>query len=324
MIKSRSAWFFSASNPKMLFGGFEGESKREMYELLPKDYYPATFFIKAKEPFQEVLKKVNLHSFSYPFIVKPDVGMEGILFRKIENEQHLETYHANMPYDYLVQEFVNYPLEIALFYIRYPQERSGIITGLIFKKFPIIQGDGSSTVKEILNNHPTNIKEELSKLSPSDLNKVLERNEIFYLSFIGNRYHGASFHDLSALIDERLLRIFDNLSLSNQFYYGRYDIKCLSIEDLKKGINFSILEFNGAGSIPNHIYTNKFSLFQAYKEIIKHWKALYEISSYNHKSGVKYWSLLKGAQYLYNAKRYFRFLKKCESLIILKNETSKK
>lgn len=319
MLKSRSTWFFSTSNPKLSFGGFEGESKKEMYDLLPKNYYPKTIYINPGETLQNVIDKINNNSFSYPFIAKPDVGMEGILFRKIENRQHLETYHTSVPANYLIQKFVNYRLEIGLFYIRHPQNNSGTITGLFSKKFPVIGGDGVSTIKEILEDKQPEIKEELSKLNEKQLGKVLGKDEILNLSFIGNRYHGATFHDLSGLIDERLLKIFDNISLGSQFYYGRYDIKCSSIEDLKNGINFSILEFNGSGSIPNHIYTGKFSLLQAYKEIIKHWKALYEISSYNHKAGIRYWSLLKGARYLYNAKKHFRFLREYDASVVLKS-----
>ena len=37
----------------------------------------------------EVKKKIAEAGFMYPFIVKPDVGMKGILFRKIDNEEQL-------------------------------------------------------------------------------------------------------------------------------------------------------------------------------------------------------------------------------------------
>ncbi len=137
--------------------------------------------------------------------------------------------------------------------------------------------------------------------------KYLSKDETKNLSFIGNRYHGAVFHDLSQHIDEELWRLFDQISHYGGFFYGRYDIKCSSIEDLKKRINFSILEFNGAGSIPNHIYAGKYSLMQAYKEIARHWKVLYQISSYNHKTGIQYWKVFKGARYLPPPKSIFVF-----------------
>ncbi|MGN6531896.1 MAG: hypothetical protein ACTHK0_09110, partial [Ginsengibacter sp.] len=167
------------------------------------------------------------------------------------------------------------------------------------------------------NNSPSNFiqKYSVNKLSSEKLKKILAKDEDFYLSFVGNRYHGTTFHDLSCLIDYELLHLFDNISLNNDFYYGRYDIKCKSIEDLKKGKNFSILEFNGAGSIPNHIYTQKYHLSEAYKEILEHWKALYEISNYNHKNGIPYWGFSKGLIFLIQAKKHFRSLKKCDEKI---------
>jgi hypothetical protein len=320
ILKSRAVWFFSTSNPTLTFGGFEGEGKKEMYNLLPEKYFPKTIYISPKQPIQEVLKEMQAASFSYPFIVKPDVGMAGILFRKIDNQQHLETYHRNMPVEYIIQEFVDYPIEIGVFYYRHPKNNSGVITALFSKKFPSIIGDGFSTIKEILEKDQPEIIEELLKLDSSELNKVPQKDEVINLSFIGNRYHGATFNDLSAHIDEELLQFFDKISNSTRFYYGRYDIKCSSIEELKQGINFSILEFNGAGSIPNHIYTGKYSMLQAYKQIAKHWKALYEISSFNHVKGLAYWNVINGAIYLRQARKHFRFLKKCDNKLVLKRE----
>ena len=34
-LRARSPWFFTAANPTLTFGGYEGESKMEMYSLLP-------------------------------------------------------------------------------------------------------------------------------------------------------------------------------------------------------------------------------------------------------------------------------------------------
>lgn len=263
---------------------------------------------------------MNTSKFSYPVIVKPDVGMEGILFRKISHEHQLETYHRSMPVDYLLQEFIDQPMEIGLFYFRHPQSDHGKISALFEKKFPSVTGDGVSTIKELLQKANLGKAEDFLHLNDSSFDIVPEKNKSFNLSSVGNRYHGATFHDLSDLIDEELLQMFDEISHRTSFYYGRYDIKCSSIEELKKGKNFSILEFNGAGSIPNHIYTGKYSMQQAYKEIAEHWKMLYQISAYNHASGLSYWSFLKGARYLRKAKKHFRFLRKYNKQLIAKGE----
>jgi hypothetical protein len=49
-----------------------------------------------------------------------------------------------------------------------------------------------------------------------------------------------------------------------EFYYGRLDIMFTSWEDLAQGLNFSIVEVNGAGSEPTHIYDPKHSIFFAW------------------------------------------------------------
>jgi hypothetical protein len=213
-------------------------------------------------------------------------------------------------------------LEIGLFYYRHPEEKSGAISALFEKRYPCIKGDGISTIRQIAQKQNKSITEELLKMDDVELDRVLNKDEIFHLSFVGNRYHGATFHDLSDQIDEKLLRIFDEISHQGLFYYGRYDIKCNSIDDLKEGKNFSILEFNGAGSIPNHIYTGKYSMQQAYKEIAKHWEILYHISRYNNRHGLPYWNVIKGTRFLANAKLHFRFLRKCDKKLVLKSSST--
>jgi hypothetical protein len=68
------------------------------------------------------------------------------------------------------------------------------------------------------------------------------------------------------------------------FFYGRLDIMYTDWEDLCNGKNYSIVELNGAGSEPTHMYDPKHSIFFAWREIIKHWKILYHISNWNHEN----------------------------------------
>ena len=313
-IKSRSVWFFSSSSPTITFGGFEGESKREMYDQLPPDSFPKTIYILHDLPFEEVKKKVFCDAgFIYPFIVKPDVGMKGILFRKIENEDQFQKYHSRIPVEYIVQDLVEMPVEVSVFYYRHPAEMKGTISGFIQKELLEVYGDGKSTLWELILKHPRAKfrLEEMKHRHEHRLDRVLPAGQHCYLSYAGNHNRGARFINLHDQIDDQLLAVFDSIShYTDKFYYGRYDIKCHSIDDLKAGKNYCILEFNGSGAEPNHIYDANMSIWKAYKEILKHWKALYEISKYNHKNGTPYWSYSKGRNYLREAKRHFRMLEK--------------
>ena len=248
MLKSRSVWFFTPSNPKITFGGLDGEPKKEMYELLPKSYYPKTINVLHEEDFRQVVQKIENSGFEYPFIVKPDIGCQGILFRKIDQESQLQNYHQNAPVEYLIQEFVTYHMEVSVFYIRHPKNKKGKVTGFLHKIPMQVVGDGVSTLEQLIHQHPKAKKriQELFEKHKSQWNQVIEKGEKYMLSYAANHNRGAHFVDLKEHIDDELVSIFDEISNSiDDFYYGRYDIICNSIEDLKQKKNFSILEYNG-------------------------------------------------------------------------------
>jgi hypothetical protein len=316
-LRSGSLWFFTPSNPTLTFGGFEGEGKREMYDLLPEGSFPKTIYIQPRQDFEEVLKMVLSNGFTYPFIVKPDVGMKGLLFRKIDNENELRGYHSRMPVEYIVQELVEYPLEVSIFYYRYPDQEKGVISGFIQKELMDVIGNGRNTLWELIQNHPKakHRLEEMRVKHGESLQTVIPNTQRYILTYAANLNRGAKFTNLSAFINDDLLDLFDPISHIARFYYGRYDIKCESIEDLKQGKNFTILEFNGSGAEPNHVYHSGFSLFQAYSVFLHHWKVLYRISRYNHKQGHHYWPFKKGLLFLREAKKHLQMLEKYDTEI---------
>jgi hypothetical protein len=312
-IRSWSFWFFSSSNPSIQFGGFIGEGKKEMYDQLPPHLVPRTIFVMHDWPFEEVRQKLELAGFTYPFIVKPDVGMKGILFRKIENEEQLAKYHEKIPVEYIIQDLVELPVEVSVFYYRYPPDQRGVVSGFIHKELLQVKGDGVSTLQQLIGKHPRAKfrMEEMQHRHGHRFDRVIHKDEIFYLSYAGNHNRGAHFTNLHNEIDEGLHKVFDELShYTNNFFYGRYDIKTTSIEDLKLGKNFYILEFNGSGAEPNHIYDCNMSIWKAYRTILQHWKALYRISRYNHKNGTPYWTYREGRRFFVQSKRHFRLLQK--------------
>ncbi len=312
MIKSRAVWFFTPSNPTITFGGFEGEGKKEMYDQLPPHTVPKTLFVKHDLPFEAVADLVKEAGYQYPFIVKPDVGMKGILFRKLDSEEQFRKYHIHIPVEYIVQELVDLPVEVSVFYYRHPTQQKGTVSGFIYKELLHVVGDGQSTLEAlVLNHHRAKYRyEEMKHRHGHRFDRVIEKDHIFYLSYAGNHNRGARFTNLKDEIDEALHTVFDELShYSKHFYYGRYDIKTTSIADLKAGKNFMILEYNGCGAEPNHIYDCNMKLFDAYREILRHWKALYEISEWNNRQGFTYWSFRKGYDFLRQSNRHFKLLK---------------
>lgn len=318
IIKSRAVWFFTSSNPKITFGGMEGEPKKEMYDLLPKAFYPNTFNILPGEDFNLVLKRIHENNIEYPFIVKPEVSSQGVLLRKIDNEEMLKSYHSKMPWEYMIQSLVEFPMEVSVFYIRHPNQSKGTVTGFLHKVPLHVIGNGKDSLETLLQKHPKGQKrlEELSSKHAENWNRVLPIGEKYMLSYAANHNRGAQFIDLKNQIDEKLVSIFDKISNDiNDFFYGRYDIMCESVDDLKQSKNFTILEFNGCGAEPNHFYDTGYTLFGAYREILKHWKALYEISKYNRSIGIAPWSFQDGKKFIVNARALFLEMKRVDNTI---------
>ena len=296
----------------------DGEPKREMYDLLPKHLYPATFNVLPGEDFDSLKTNLQESGITYPLIVKPEVACQGILFRKIDTEAELQNYHAKIPVEYIVQALVSYPMEVSVFYIRHPQQKKGTITGFLHKIPLQVTGNGNDTLQQLIMEHPKAQKRlgEMFSKHKENLKTILPAGEKYMLSYAANHNRGAHFIDLKAHIDDKLVAIFDEISLGiNDFFYGRYDIMCSNVEDFKNGKNFTILEYNGCGAEPNHFYDTGYTLMGAYKEILKHWKALYQICKYNSEQGIKPWPFQKGRKFLAQIKTHFKLIRQADANI---------
>jgi hypothetical protein len=312
--RARSLWFFTASNPTLTFGGFDGETKKEMYDQLPRESYPKTFYIKHGAPISE-LEKIMTNELSFPVAVKPDAGRMGLMFRKIASFGELYDYHRLMTVDYILQEFVDYPLEVSVFYHRFPGAAKGKITGFVKKECLSVTGDGKSTLLQLIESYSRVRfrRDEMKIKHAKNLDTIIPDGEAYILSHALNLSRGGQLISLEHEKDDRLLSVFDKLSHhAYYFYFGRYDIKCASVEDLKNGENFKILEFNGGGAEPHHVYGNDNTLLQAWKILIHHWYVMFVISRKNNKNGFHYWSFKKGYAHFKKAGEYFKTLKKLD------------
>ncbi len=316
MLRSGSVWFFTPSNPKITFGGLDGEPKKELYDLLPVELYPTTFNALPQQDFETVKDDLAKSGIGYPLIVKPEIGAQGILFRKIDDEEALRKYHSRVPVEYIIQRMIHYPMEVSVFHIRYPWESKGFVTGFLHKIPLQVTGDGIHTLEQLVQQHPKGGKRtgEMHSKHKDRWNEIIPAGEKYMLSYAANHNRGAHFVDLKEHIDEKLVVIFDRISKHvNDFYYGRYDIMCTNVEDLKNGKNFTILEYNGCGAEPNHFYDTGYTLLGAYKEILKHWRALYIICRYNRKHGVKAWPYQKGRKFLKQTNEHFSMMRAADA-----------
>jgi hypothetical protein len=311
-IKARSLGFFSASNPTIQNGGFAMESKNQIYNIIPKKYIPKTLFFQVNSSFEYVQDTIQKSKFEFPFIVKPDIGLQGLRVEKITSWQELKRYFEKANFDFLVQEFVPFPQEIGLFYIKYPDQEKGFITGIVYKEFLIVTGNGKSTIRQLIEKNPRYLLQiyTLEAKFGNQLDNILPLGEKLNLVPFGNHVRGCKFIDVSHWVNEKLTHTFNGICAQiPQFYYGRLDIMFQSQADLENGTNFSIIELNGSGSEPTHIYDPKHSIFFAWKEIIRHYNMLYKICTFNHKKGHSYLSLKESLKIISDTKKVKQNLK---------------
>lgn len=290
-LKAKSIFFFNASNPSIKNGGFIMESKKQIYNLIPQQYYPKTELIAQGFSFEFVLEKITSAQISFPFIAKPDIGLRGSAVKKINSIQELKRYNQKANFDYLIQDLIPYPNEIGIFYVRYPNEKQGKITGIVTKEFLIVTGDGIATIEELIKQNPRHELQlkVLQKEYGNRLQEVLPKGEQLNLVPYGNHIRGAKFMDGSHWISPKLNQTIDEICVQIPgFYFGRLDVMYNTLEELERGENFSIVELNGAASEPTHIYDPKHSIFFAWKELARHITFMYEISVLNHKKGAPY------------------------------------
>jgi len=281
MIRFRSFSFYKYANPSIKNGGFYGDSKMEIYNLLPAGLYPRTALIQKNQVinFEKILNEKN---FKFPFIVKPDIGLRGIDVQKVKTIDELIQYSKKAKGNFLIQELIDLPNEIGLFYYRLPEEKIGKITGITLKIFLNVIGNGKDNIEQLMKKN-LRFAMQISKIrNKINLNEVIPKNEKRCLVPFGNHNRGTAFLDGKEYITNKLEFTFDNiLNKIPEFYFGRLDIRYNTFEELEQGVNFSIIELNGAKSEPTHIYDTKHSFWYGQAEIFKYQIIMHEIVKRN-------------------------------------------
>ena len=302
-IRVRNCFFFNAANPGIEYGGFLMESKWKIHSDAPQGFFPETIFVDINNSFEHVMGKVK-PGFDFPLIAKPDIGSKGRGVMLISNMEELKLYHASCPVNYIIQQKISYPLEAGIFYVRYPDEAHGKITGIVEKQFVKVTGDGLSTIRQLLLQTKRSViqMEALEKIvTPEEMDTVLPIGKAHVILEIGNHARGSLFLDATHRVTQELTMMIDAVCKQfDGFYFGRLDIRFESWEELQNGINYSIIELNGAGSEPTHIYDPSHSILFAWKEICRHWKHMHTISGQNHKRGIAYLNIMEAWQMFKN------------------------
>ncbi|MCG8309516.1 MAG: hypothetical protein MI975_19125 [Cytophagales bacterium] len=305
-MKSGSFMYFTTTNPGMKYSGVMGESKYKVLSSIPREFVPQTIFIPRSTSYPEILNLIRGANLKYPLIIKPDVGERGKDVEKIEDPEALRRYLVGKKADLNLQEFIDFDLEFGILYHRTPGADAGNITSVVQKGFLHVTGDGVRTLTELMKQEIriANRLDYFEEKYKTKLSVVLPPGEKFLLEPIGNHCRGTTFYNANHLINNELLDVFDKIALQiDGYFYGRFDLKVASLENLYKGKDIKIIELNGVSSEVAHIYDPEYKLLPAYRDVFTHMKYIYQIAKENHASGYPYDSLGK---FLYDLKMHLK------------------
>lgn len=295
-LRARYFYYSSAANPGIQLGGLFGESKLDILDHFSEEYKPKTLMHPAGESWSNTLIRIKEKNMEAPFILKPDVGGRGLNVIKVASLEDLSGNIKTCKEDFIIQEYIDYDYEFGVLYGRMPGEARGSVRSIVMKRFLTVTGNGKLTVEQLLllNKRAWFQLERLRKEAPELLKQIPEMGETLIVEPIGNHSRGTEFINANHLINENLNRVFDEISSQFEgFYYGRFDLKAKSIEQFQRGETLKIFELNGVTSEIGHIYDTKYSLWRAYRDIVRELDFVYKISVANIKSGIKPYGALQ-------------------------------
>lgn len=267
-IRGKSLLFFTKINPFIPYGGCFGESKSDILQFIPKNFLPVTILVNDETSWKH-------KSFSYPVILKPDVGERGDNILIVHSENEISAYQAALGRPFLIQEFLTEKFEAGVMVARTPGTRNFEITSIVMKEFLSVTGDGKKVLRDLVEQDPRALMQWPRLQKNFDGERILKNGETLLLEPVGNHKRGTKFLDGNHLLTPALQAAMNEISQSiPDFDFGRFDIKAPSAESLAKGLGIKIMELNGAFSEPGHIYDPSATLLVSWRDLLKHWWTL--------------------------------------------------
>ncbi len=294
-VKYRGLSVVTVANPGIFTGGLVGESKmatlKDLSRLSP-EFTARAELIEGADPASRLRSlqtiREQLAGIDLPFILKPNLGQRGDGVKLIREEAQAVQYLGLFTAPLVVQCYAPGPLEAGIFYYRFPDQPRGNIFAITEKLFPVLTGDGRSTLAELVWQDPRArlIAGKYLKRLGARQETVLVAGETLKLVEAGNHAQGCIFRDGMRLWTPELENRIDEISQKVAgFFIGRYDLRYASETDLQAGKNFKIIELNGASSEATSIYDSRNSLWSAYRTLFRQWELVFAIGAANRKRG---------------------------------------
>lgn len=308
-LRHRSFLLPTIANPRIPLAGLWGESKSELMRQIAPEFQPlvARFTTVrrsegcdlAPDATGRALEAMRAAGLEFPLVAKPDCGWQGHGVQRIASAGALQAYLQAYPpgETVLLQEIAPWEGEAAVFCVRYPGHEHGRIESMTLRYFPFVAGDGASTVRELIARDERasfkatfHFRHNHRHLGATDelLDRVPAAGETVRLAFIGSIRVGGLYYDARDFVTPALEERFDAICRSMpEFYFGRFDLRFKSLEQLQRAADFAIIEINGAGSEAIHVWDPRKPVLDVYRDLFRFQAAMFQIGALNRDRGWK-------------------------------------
>ncbi len=288
------------ANPGFPAGGLVGEEKSALFERLsgperarlPRYIAVQRWAAPVATQWPLIMACLDARGLDYPLVAKPDIGCRGAGVRPIRTPGELWTYLREFPVgaSLILQTMIEAEGEAGVFYVRTPGERRGRIVSLTLKYFPHVVGDGRSTLRDLIraDARAGRVMHLYCDRFRDGLDRVPTIGEAIRLVFSGSHSKGAIFRNGSAFVTEALRARFDAIADGIEgFHFGRFDVRFADFEAFRRGEDFAIIEYNGAGAEATHIWDSRTTLIEAWRDLARQYALLFRIGAANRKRGAR-------------------------------------
>lgn len=312
-VRYRSLSLPLIANPGIPLSGMVGVSKAAVFDIagdtarqwiLPWILFEVDQQDIAQQS-QRATAALQEAGLDFPVVAKPNMGCRGVGVRLLDDHAELKEYLQDFPVGGCIQfqKLSEWDAEAGVFYVRDPEKPQGEITSLTLKYMPYVVGDGQSKLGELIAKDPrAGALEHLYRDRHADRwDDVIAEGEPLRLVFAASHSRGAIFRDAAELIDQRLSQSLDRIFADIPgFYYGRLDVKFRNVESLSAGVDFDIIEINGASAESIHIWDRNAGLGTAVRTLLQQYHTLFKLGAISRKRGAR----PPGLMALYRAWRY--------------------
>jgi pimeloyl-ACP methyl ester carboxylesterase len=308
--RHRSLLAWTAANPGVApDDGIMGESKSDLLghlsrhpSVLPWRVIEADGTPEDRASRAHAVIESDAEMGGYPIVCKPDVGERGRGVALVTTEDELHAWFGEHPERAMLHRYHPGPVEAGVFWVRRAETVGrehdtegphGFVFAITRKTLPEVTGDGRSSLRRLVENHPRYRKQ--MKLYADRFGRAFDtiipdEGAAFRLSDTGNHVRGCLFEDGADLITPELGRTTEEIIRAYRgpkgepYDFGRFDLRAESEDALKRG-DFRVIELNGTTSEATNLYDPNRSTRWAYGVLYRQWDHVFELGARRAKHG---------------------------------------